>query len=116
MNHRLEKNLKILNELIICCFKRGGRNMDMNLTFEEDVSLFTLSGEVDGMSPESVDRISRQLNEERQREVEENYWTLGGDSELNGESEMFLVGIMIDEATVTYENGRLYIHAVRFEP
>lgn len=89
--------------------------MDMNLTFEENASLFSLCAEVDPIPQENIDRISRQLNEKRQHEIEENFWMLGGDSELQGESEMFLVGIMIDKATVTYAEGKLTVHAKRIE-
>ena len=115
MHYRLEKNLKIMDELVIYCVKHGGRNIDLNITFAEEFSLFSLTAEVDAIPQSDIDRISQMLNEERQYEIEENYWMLGGDSELQGESEMFLVGIMIDEATVTCSNGRLTIRAKRME-
>lgn len=116
MSHRLEKNLKILDELIIYCYKNGGKNITVNLNWEDNASLFQVSAKVNAIPKEDIERLVTKLNVTRQREVEENYWALGGDSELRGESELSLVGMMLDEAQITYEDKELTIHAKRLEP
>jgi hypothetical protein len=51
--------------------------------------------------------VIKKLNAPRQREVEQEFWDIMGESEID--CEMTLVGMLCDEATVGYENGELSI-------
>lgn len=115
MKHRIEKNLKILDELVVFCSKQGGKDIDVHLSFKRDVSEFHVCTKIEKMPMPALDALKSDLKAERQHEVEENYWMLGGDSELEGESQMFLVGIMIDEASIHYDGQSLTIQAKRKE-
>lgn len=53
------------------------------------------------------------LNTPRQYEVENYYWNLGGECEFD--SELTLVGMMINSAKISYKDGNLKISIIREE-
>ena len=55
--------------------------------------------------------LKKILNTNRQHEVEEYYWNLGGECELEGE--LSLVGMMIDKAEISYNDSILSIKIYR---
>ena len=115
LNHRIEKNIKILDELVVFCSKQGGSDIDVHLSFKREFSEFHVCTRIENMPLAVVTALKADLKAKRQHEVEENYWMLGGDSELKGESQMFLVGIMLDEASIDYDGQMLSIRAKRKE-
>ena len=56
---------------------------------------------------------SQALSIPRQHEVEQYYWHLGGESEFD--CELSLVGMMVDNTNIKYENDRLHIELQRLE-
>ncbi len=113
MAHRLEKNMKIMEELVSFCTKRGSRNIDLNLTFEKERSIITVSAKDTKASDEDIRMLKEALFSDRQHEVEECFWNITGEDYFG--HELTITGVMIDEATVTYENSILDIVATRIE-
>ncbi len=113
MGHRLEKNMRILDELVGFCCKRGASNIDININFEDKKTILTISGKLNSISQDDLEFIREELNMERQKEVEECYWVLNGDDSFG--DELMLTGVMIDYADVTYENKIIKIVATRIE-
>ena len=62
---------------------------------------------------QKLNELNNILNSPRQKEVEECYWQLGGESELN--CELSLIGAMIDSAEVEYKDGILKVKMLRKE-
>lgn len=113
MKLKLEKNLKIINEMVTYFKKLGNKDIHIDFTSDETKSLFLISGDVTNISNEKLNDLSNILNKPRQPEVEECYWQLNGESEI--ECEVTLIGVMIDSAKVEYNNGILTVELLRKE-
>ena len=105
MKFKIEKNIKIINELIAYFYKLG--------TIDDENSYFNIYGQVDNISKDELESLASILNTPRQHEVENYYWNLGGECEFD--SELTLVGMMINSAKVSYEDGILKISIIREE-
>lgn len=113
MKPYLEKNLRIINELVTYCHWLGAEKYDIHFNHEADHCTIEISCAIASVDPDDLQELEDVLNLPRQREIEQNYWELSGDSELEGE--LTLVGMMVDKATVTYSGGVLHISALRIE-
>ena len=113
MKFKTEKNLKIVNELITYFHTFGNSNVHIDLSSDGNTSYFTISGEVESISQKELDNLNSILSIPRQHEVEQYYWNLGGECEFD--SELSLVGMMINKAKVTYIDNILTIRLVREE-
>lgn len=113
MKLKLEKNLKIINEMVTYFKKLGNKNIHLDFTSDETKSYFLISGDIANISTEQLNNLSDILNRPRQPEVEECYWQLNGQSEI--ECEFTLIGAMIDSAKVDYTNGILTVELLRKE-
>ncbi len=113
MGHRLEKNMRIMEELVAFCTKRGSRNVDTNLNFEKDHTIITISAKNTIVTEEDLMILKEALYSDRQHEVEECFWNITGEDYFG--DELTITGVMIDEATIKYENNILQIVARRNE-
>ena len=113
MKLRIEKNLKIINELIAYFNRLGNSNVHIDLSNDADNSYFNIYGEVNSISKDELESLIEILNMPRQHEIEQYYWTLNGESEFD--SELTLVGMMVNNAKVSYEGGILKISLIRSE-
>ena len=111
MKLKIEKNLKIINELIAYYNRFGIFNVHIDLSSDDHNSYFDISGKIDSFSEDEVNSLIETLNMPRQHEIEHYYWNLNGESEFD--SELTLVGMMVDSSEVTYENGLLKISLIR---
>ena len=115
MQHRLSKNIKIIDELIEYLYKRGCQEMNLDLKFKKSESIFIIRIQKDAISPKCIDRLEERLNIQRCYEVEENFWELTGDSEIEGENELVLTGMMIDKTELSFSENTLEIKIKRLE-
>ena len=113
MKFKMEKNLKIVNELITYFNKLGNSIVHIDLSSDNENSYFNIYGEIKNFSDQELQSLIKILNTPRQHEVEQYYWNLGGESEYD--SELSLVGMMINTAKVSYENNILKISLIREE-
>ncbi len=105
--------MRILDELVGFCCKRGARDIDINITLGIHTSFLTVSAKVDNISDDDIEMLDEALHADRQHEVEECYWLLNGDDSYG--DELALTGIMIDNATIDYSNNHIKIVARRVE-
>ncbi len=113
MSHRLEKNMRILDELVGFCCRRGAKDIDVNIKLGLHTSFLTVEANVDEVSDEDLEMLDDALHADRQHEVEECYWLLNGDDSFG--DELALTGIMIDDAIIDYSNSHIKIVARRVE-
>ena len=107
----MEKNLRIINELVIFCHMVGAQESDIHFAHTDGSSVIEVTSPVEDLDEHTIAELWESLNLPRQREIEQDYWELSGDSETVGE--LPLVGMMLDEATVEYRQGVLLIRALR---
>ena len=111
MKFKIEKNIKIINELISYFYKLGIVDIHIDIINDNDNSYFNICGKVDNISSNELDSLVSILNTPRQHEVENYYWNLGGECEFD--SELTLVGMMINSAKVSYKDKILKISIIR---
>lgn len=113
MKFKIEKNIKIINELIAYFYKFGTTDVHIDLNSDSKNSYFNIYGKIDNISKDELESLIYILNTPRQREVENYYWNLGGECEFD--TELTLVGMMINSAKVTYIDNVLTISIIREE-
>lgn len=108
MNHELEKCMRIITDLVFFCHFEGAEHYAIDLDHSEDgYYQMRICCDVAALNREDLVQVAKALNQHRQREMEQNYWELSGETESSGE--LTLVGMMTDKAKVEYEDGKLTI-------
>lgn len=108
-----KKISKILNEMVTFALNREATKVDSSIEKTEELYKLTIQAINLKCSTDSIDNLKQLLNAPRQRDVEEYYWELTGDSDTG--SELELVGMMIDKAIVKFDKGNLYIELHRLK-
>lgn len=111
MKHINQRNIKISDELMNLCYSYGARHINLDIRTIGKETTFLLKSEIIDLPSETIDNLITLMNYPRSHEMEECYWELTGDSDLD--SEISLVGIMVDEASIKYENSILTIELKR---
>lgn len=104
---------KILNEMVSFALSRDARKVDSRIEKSDDLCKITIQATNVNCTPTCIADLKQYLNSPRQRSAEEYYWELTGESDTG--SELALVGMMVDEAIVKYDNGDLYIELHRLK-
>lgn len=113
MHFKFKKNLKIINELITYFHKLEIKNINFNFDTKSAETLFIIWGEIETLAEKKLDNIIHLLSNKRQHEIEEYYWNLPSD--YNSESQLSIIGMMVDSFEVIYDNNILTIRLSRIE-
>ncbi|GCD13060.1 hypothetical protein LGL55_24310 [Clostridium tagluense] len=103
MKHTHQRNIKIVNELMGYCYNHGSENIHIDINKENEKVIIFIKAQTLTISKEDLELLEISLNAQRCHEMEEYYWNLTGDNDSY--SELTLVGMMIDEAHITYVDG-----------
>ena len=105
--------MKISGELLSYCHHHGAEEFHLDIKLGIESATYVLKASPTDLSEEDLSRLVKLLNAPRQREVEQDYWELMGESEDC--CELTLIGMLSDDALVKYEDGvieiTLYRHA-----
>lgn len=107
MKLKLQKNMRIMTDLMGYFYHLGGTHFNVDLSIEAQCTHMTVTTEVGSLSEETITRMTEVLNVPRQHDMEQNYWNLSGDEEVG--DELLLVGVMVDDASVAYDGETLTI-------
>lgn len=110
---RYEKNMRILTDILGYCFYLGGNNFHTDFSMQPTQSCLTITADIVGLPDEEVEHVALLLNIPRQRDVEQHYWNISGEEEIDGE--LSLAGMMVDTADVHYDGHVLTIKVMRVE-
>lgn len=113
MKMRYEKNIRILNDILGYFFYLGGNHFTTDMTMHAASTALTVTADIKNLSPEKLDQLRRMLSIPRQRDMEQNYWNISGEEEIDGE--ISLAGMMVDTAEVSYDGETLSVKVERFE-
>ncbi|MDU5108650.1 hypothetical protein [Clostridium sp.] len=113
MKYQFERNLKIINELMTYLHKLGAKDINVKFTKNDSTTNIDIWGEIISIEQDELDSLINILNTDRQHEIEEYYWNLDSEGEENGE--LTLIGMMIDNADITYTNNILSFKILRNE-
>ncbi len=113
MKFKLEKKIKIVNDLITFFHIHGNSNIHIDMSSDNTYSYITISGKVKSISEEEIQSFSTILNAPRCLEIEQYYWNLGGQSE--SDCELSLISSMVDSAEISLVDEVLTIKLIRKE-
>jgi hypothetical protein len=103
--------MRISDELLSYCHIRGAHEFHLDITEKNGMTVLSASAFPANVSDEELALLRKKLNAPRTREIEHDYWNLGGESDNT--SELVLVGMMTDEATIQYKDRVLSIGLAR---
>lgn len=99
MNH-------VIDELYTALFRAGGKEVDLHLTKEEAGLRLAVTGDFDPAHRHQMERMAEILQPPvRNPALVETYWELAGGDQYTSDSELSLVGQMLDEAEVFVGDG-----------
>ncbi|MEG0775527.1 hypothetical protein [Clostridium sp.] len=114
MRHLRQRNIKIVSEIMNYLLKIGCKDVHIDYYINENIINFNFLCVIENLEKEFVDNMETLLSIPRRHDIEEYYWELTGDDDLD--SELSLVGMMVDDATICYKNNKdLEIHLKRLK-
>ena len=100
MHHVKMKIAGIAHELITFFYAAGGTDFDIKIREDEEQHAIFFRSNYDEKHFPKIEQLIRYLNQGRRPAIEESYWGLAGGGDLQDESEMLLIGAMIDHADI----------------
>ena len=85
------------------CYKHGSDNVHIDIKKENKKIRIFIRAQISSISKEDLELLEKLLKSPRCHEMEEYYWNLIGDNDTD--TELTIVGMMIDEAHITYVDG-----------
>jgi hypothetical protein len=113
MRHEVKKIAKIVDELITFFFLRKTHVMGIEIKDIEDHYEITITNDCRNLDNDEIDSIKKLFSVQRQREMEEYYWQLTGEADTD--TELTLVGIMIDKVDISVSDEKLVIKLTRYK-
>lgn len=114
MKHERLKVSKMVGELMNYLFYMGAT--DINIDFKETNTRFEIickSNFEEEDAPKKIEKLTKLLKSNKREEMEEYYWALVGDCDVA--NELSLVGMMVDESEIQYENKDIKITLYRYK-
>ena len=107
MQNEIKKITKLVDEVTSLLMRYGSNDINVHIKRDSELSTITIIDYNSGYPDDEITSLSDVLNIQRQCEIEEFYWELMGDD--SHEDELFLVGSMVDKATVNKIDKNLHI-------
>ena len=106
----------VIDELYTALFRLGGEEVELRLRKEENGLRLMARGDFLPEHLSQVERMAEMLQPAvRNRALVETYWELAGGDQYTSDSELSLVGQMVDEAEVRVGEDRVAIELyIRF--
>ncbi|QEH67091.1 hypothetical protein [Cellulosilyticum sp. WCF-2] len=100
MIYEEKKLAKIVEELTIFFFGIGGNDISSRIQESNDTAIITFTSNYDLALAHKLDAMEDFLNREKNDSVEDVYWELVGLGEPGETSQLLLIGMMVDKASV----------------
>ncbi|MCH4886099.1 hypothetical protein EZV73_00900 [Acidaminobacter sp. JC074] len=111
MRHEIKKICKIVDELTTLLLRDDTDEVDFKIKRSGKQTKIFITDYNTRYTQEAIEDLRMCFNVQRQHEVEEYYWQLVG--ECDCDSELTVIGAMIDSATVEIKDGNMYIVLTR---
>ncbi len=111
MRHEVKKISRIVDELVTFFLRKDTDEVDVSIKRSTECTVIRMIVHGTHFDSEFVSHLEDSLNIQRQQEVEEYYWQLAGETDCD--TEMTLVGAMVDTAKIGEIDGNLCIEIIR---
>ena len=113
MKTRFEKTLRITGDLMLYCHHHGATELTAGIVEGDGIITYVINACPVQLSDEQLEGLIKRLNAPRQKNIEQDYWELMGESE--DFSELTLVGMLCDEVDIVYENNAIAVTLIRYD-
>ena len=111
MRHEIKKICKIVDELTTLLLRDDTDEVDFKIKRSNTDTKIFITDYNTKYKVDDVEDLMTCLNVQRQHEVEEYYWQLVG--ECDNDSELTVIGAMVDDAKIEIKDNNLYIELIR---
>jgi hypothetical protein len=111
MSKEITKVIRIIDEIMHYLQSMGAKKIDLNYQEMADSFILTFKCDYDKEKMKLIYQMVKCLHLGRQEEMEDTFWVLAG--EHNRNQELALVGMMIDDAKVYFDDERVEILLIR---
>ncbi|TCT12140.1 hypothetical protein EDC18_11439 [Natranaerovirga pectinivora] len=111
MKHSNKRVCKIIDELTTFLLMIGATDIDVNVKNRKEDYMITIKSDYRKGEDKKIERLIKGVTSPKQEEIEEYYWELTGESDV--EAELNLIGIMIDKAEVNVTADLIEIELYR---
>lgn len=111
MKHIRQRNARIAEELILFAYKYGAEDINLNIKNKPKETIITIEAKNVNLDKETIESITNLLNIPRYVEMEEYYWNLTGESDMD--CELSLIGLMSDKVIINITSDILKIKLIR---
>jgi len=111
MRHEVKKISRIVDELTTLFLKEDTNELDFKIAITKEKCTIKIIDYHTNFDDAYLEHLSKRLNSQRQREIEEYYWQLAG--ETDEDDEITLVSAMVDSAIVEKKDGNLILELTR---
>ncbi len=112
MQHEIKKITRIVDEMLTMFMLNATDEMEVKIKKDLQKTSIYFTQHQCTFDEAYIEQLRKNLNIQRQCEVEGYYWQLTGENDID--EELFLVGAMIDKANIEKKDGNLNIELVRY--
>ncbi len=113
MKHEIKKICKIVDEMTTLLLRDDTDKVDFGINRLPDKTIIKMIDYNTKFTDEDAKGLLECFNVKRQHEIEEYYWQLVG--ECDNDTELTIIGVMVDESKVELRDGNMYIELVRYK-
>ena len=114
MKIKFQKIMNIASELLAYCQNHGATEFHLNIKEVPGAVTLSIKAVSETITKDELEFLEAALSTPRQREVEQAFWELIGETDNN--PELQLVGMLCDEAIINYDDlGTLTIELKRLD-
>ncbi|KXZ39456.1 hypothetical protein SAMN05661008_00358 [Alkalithermobacter thermoalcaliphilus JW-YL-7 = DSM 7308] len=113
MKHFKKRITKIVDELVIYMFYLGGTDISVNIKEEDDFFKISLKSNYSFSKKNKIEKLNTALKCSKQEEIEEYYWELAGDCDID--NELALIGMMTNEVEIDYDDHYIELTLYRYK-
>lgn len=110
MKNERSRMLKIMNELVTFYMRSGNSKLSIYMNITDVDGTISIRGDCPKVNQDTLVELDMSINSPRKDETEEYYWNLIGSS---GFSEIRLLGSLVNDGLVKYEDNELEIKVRR---
>lgn len=111
MKHIRQRNARIAEELILFAYRYGAEDINLSIKNKTTETIIYIKATNVNINNDTLNTINDLLNVERCSQMEEYYWNLTGESDID--CELSLIGVMCDKANINYTSNTLQIELIR---
>lgn len=111
MKHVRQRNTRIAEELILLAYRYGAKDINLKIKNKESTTIIIIEASEINIEKSKLELINELLNVPRCSEMEEYYWNLTGESDMD--CELSLIGVMTDYVKTKLEDNILRIELYR---